>query len=272
VVGFPVDAVRIITLTTDFGTRDAYVASMKGVILGIVPRALVVDVSHDIPPQNVAEAAYVLAAAYRYFSPDTIHVAVVDPGVGTTRRALAVRSRDGIFVGPDNGILCPSLVAGGALDASTGRLEDCQAVELTNEEYFRRPVSQTFHGRDIFAPVAAHLARGVPLSDLGKPVHELACSLDQPPERTGDVVRGAVIHIDRFGNAVTNLAEDLLPTSPMIEVRGVLVQGLASDYQSSPLSALVGSTGRLEIAVRDGSAAESLGLAVGDEVLVREGP
>lgn len=260
---------RIITLTTDFGLADAYVGIMKGVILGIAPGVTTVDISHEVRPQNVSQAAYLLTSAYRYFPPDTVHVGVVDPGVGTARKAIAVQAPYGVFVGPDNGIFCPVLADQRAFNGSSGQLAAGSAVELTNDRYWRQPVSRTFHGRDIFAPVAAHLAEGIPLAELGAPLH----ALHRPPgesaaERQG-VVHGVIIHIDRFGNAISNVPQEMVPAKPVFEVAGRVLEGLATSYQDAPVVAIVGSTGLVEIAARNASAVERLGLNVFDALLVR---
>ena len=259
----------MITLTTDFGLSDSYVAVMKGVILGIAPETLIVDVSHDIAPQDVDEAAYVLRTAYRYFPATAIHVAVVDPGVGTQRKAVAILTSHGIFVGPDNGIFCSVLVDQGALDEKSGRLVHGTAVHLTNEEYWRKPVSQTFHGRDIFAPVAAHLARGVPLEALGAGISQLHADSSAPASTRGEAIYGRIVHIDRFGNAVSNVPADMLPAACRIEIGGKVLEGLAASYQDARVVALVGSAGLLEVAARNASAAETLGIRRGDPVVVR---
>jgi S-adenosylmethionine hydrolase len=272
VVGFPVSARPIITLTTDFGIADGYVGAMKGVILSITPDATITDITHSIPPQDVAAAGHVLASAAPYFPAGTIHVAVVDPGVGTDRRALAVETARGFFIGPDNGVLCPSLAAARAVDAATGEVLDATAIALTNPAYFKESVSATFHGRDVFAPVAAHIARRVTLAELGSRIDRVDCADPDPPLRIGGTLLGRVVHIDHFGNAITNVRAEKLPRSPLVKAGETELLGLAPHYQAAPIIALVGSTGLLEISVRDGSAAKDLGLRVGDEVSVREAP
>ena len=191
----PVGRNPIITLTTDFGVADGYVGTMKGVILGIVPDARLVDISHEITPQNVRQAAYVLYTAYPFFPPGTIHLAVVDPGVGGTRRPIALRTPKGYFVGPDNGILSYVMAR-----------EPVEAlVELADPRYRLPHVSHTFHGRDVFAPAAAHLAAGVPIAALGPPV---ADPVTFPPPRLEvgpDIITGEVLHADRFGNVITSI-------------------------------------------------------------------
>ncbi len=259
----------IITLTTDFGLADGYVGTMKGVILGIAPTATIVDISHNVPPQDVHGAAYTLYAAYPYFPQDTIHVVVVDPGVGSERRAIALRTPQATFVAPDNGVL--SYVVAGEKKVE-------QIVHLTNPSYHLSPVSRTFHGRDIFAPAAAHLARGVPLTELGDPLTEIiAFPLPRPQVRSDGTVVGQVIHVDRFGNLITSimatdLADHSLLIEGVIEIKGQSIRGIASNYAevaTGKLLALVGSSDRLEIAVSGGSASQTLGAKVGDEILLK---
>jgi hypothetical protein len=254
----------VITLMTDFGQKDAYVGAMKGVILGINPQATLVDLSHEIAPQAVEEAAYVLWTAYPYFPPGTVHVVVVDPGVGSDRRPIAIQTERAFFVGPDNGVFSYVLTAE----------RSARVVHLTNPRYWRPQVSSTFHGRDIFSPVAAHLSLGVPFGDLGEPIDDPVLLPLAQPERRADGVIGRVIHVDHFGNVITNLGPEDLPAREglVIEVAGQHIRGLSSTYsaaQPGELVALWGSDGLLEIAVREGSAGGRLGIRVGDKVIVR---
>jgi S-adenosyl-L-methionine hydrolase (adenosine-forming) len=258
----------IITLTTDFGTRDPWVGIMKGVMLDICPEACLVDISHDIAPQDVLEGALCLEAAAGFFPTGTIHLAVVDPGVGSARRPLAIRAGGQCYVGPDNGLL--SLV----LDADARPIE---AVELTSQEYRRSATSRTFHGRDIFAPAAAHLASRVPLERLGPPVTD-PVRLVVPSSRHGDgLVLGEVIAADRFGNLLTSVTErDVAafesPHALIVEIGGVRVGALVSAYSDvrpGEMGAVVSSTGRLEVFVREGSAQATLGLGRGAPVVVK---
>lgn len=191
---------RAITLTTDFGADDWFVGAMKAVILGIHPRASVVDLTHGIAPGDLRAGAFALMAGCRYFPKGTVHVAVVDPGVGGPRRAIAARTANGFFVGPDNGVLSWAL-----------RLEKIETIRLLeNRDYFLDPVSRTFHGRDIFAPVAAHLSRGLPVRRLGRELEDyVRLPWPQATKRPGQV-RGEVVHLDRFGNAITNIQAELL--------------------------------------------------------------
>lgn len=255
----------VVTLCTDFGTADGYVAAMKGVILAIAPDATLVDISHEVTRQSIAEGAFVLHSAFSYFPRGTVHLVVVDPGVGTGRRGVAVHAQGHRFVAPDNGVL--TYVLQGA--------ESFEAVVLTESAYWRTEVSHTFHGRDVFAPVAAHLAIGVPLSSLGQPVADLV-RLDLPTPSVGKdgSIAGRVIYVDHFGNLVTNIPATMLPRREnlCIKVGQVALWGLATTYSSVGVGktlALVGSHGNLEIAVREGSAAEMLGVAIGGQVLVQ---
>lgn len=257
---------KLITLTTDFGTQDWFVGAMKGIIAGIAPRATVVDLTHAIPAGDVRAGAFALAASYRYFPRRTIHVVVVDPGVGSRRAALAVETADYVFVAPDNGVLAWALAR-----------EKIKTVRrLENGKYFLRPVSQTFHGRDIFAPVAAHLSKGVPLARLGPALRDFQKLRWPEPKPSRQGMTGEVIYIDRFGNAITNLAAGLLAEfcrrGCRVAVHGKSIGGLRRFYQEVPSGepvAVVGSAGFLEIAVNGGSAAERLKLKPGDPVDVR---
>jgi len=259
--------VNIITLTTDFGLADGYVGTMKGVILGINPTATIMDISHDIAPQDVREAAYTLYAAYPYFPQGTIHVVVVDPGVGSERRAIALRTPQATFVAPDNSVLS-YVVAGEKVE---------EIVHLTNPRYHLSPVSHSFHGHDIFAPAAAYLARGIPLAELGDPLTEIVTfPLPRPQVRPDGTIVGQVIHIDRFGNLITSimskdLADHPLPGEGVIKAKGQSIRGIANNYAegaTGKLLALIGSSDHLEIAVSSGSASQTLEAGVGDEVLL----
>jgi S-adenosylmethionine hydrolase len=257
---------QIITLCTDFGLQDGYVAAMKGVILSIAPQATLVDISHEIAAHNVRQGAYVLASACPFFPEGTIHVVVIDPGVGTGRQAVAVCTARHTFVAPDNGVLSLAL-RGEAM---------CQAVSLTAQAYWREPkTSSTFHGRDIFAPVAAHLARGVALEALGDPVEGLQSlpSSGVIRDPRGGLV-GHVVHVDHFGNLITDIpAAQLLSRHDwQIEAGTGRIQGLQDTYARvapGQMLALIGSHDCLEIAVREGSAAERLGLDIGAEIHIR---
>ena len=274
----------IITLTTDFGLADVYAAAMKGVILGINPDAAIVDITHEVPPQDVRAGAYALDAAWDAFPPGTVHVAIVDPGVGTDRLPIAARGPGATFVGPDNGTLSYVLArAGGPRPDATPFVpgsvvlpERWTAYHLTERKYWREPVRSTFHGRDIFAPVAAHLSAGLAPSALGpRLTHVTAFAVPVAVESAGRV-EGCVQHVDRYGNLVTNIAEALLSAAGgglTVEVGGREVVGLSGSFQGDgPLVAVIGSGGWLEIAVPNGSAARELGAGIGDAVAVRLGP
>lgn len=268
-----------ITLLTDFGLADAYAGAVKGVVLGINPRATLVDLTHDVPPQDVLQAAFLLSTAWRYFPAGTIHVAVVDPGVGTERRALLLEAHGHIFLAPDNGLLTFILPPEDA-DAPPFQpyrarlLQGYRAYALTNSRYWRHPVSATFHGRDIFAPVAGHLTLAVSPQEFGEPVDTLVRLAIPVPHWQAGKLAGCVLHVDRFGNVVTNVPEAALAgcENVALEVGGTTLRGLAHTYaEAKGLAALIGSHGYLEIALTNGSAAQALGVKVGDEVKVKRG-
>lgn len=251
----------LITLTTDFGTAGYYVGAMRGVLLSLHPEARLVDITHEVTPYSVLEASWVLSEACPRFPEDTVHLAVVDPGVGGRRKPLIVRSQGHWFVGPDNGLFTPFLED----EASVYRIRD--AVALPNS-------SATFHGRDLFAPAAARLARGEPVLDLAEPVAQ-AMRLHLPrPRRDGRQVVGQVLYADRFGNLVTNIHRDnLKPEEPWeVLVGAYRIARVARTYQDGSLGeslALFGSSGFLELAVVEGDAAAQLGVGRGERVRVR---
>lgn len=301
-------SVSIITLATDFGTRDGFVGIMKGVILSVAPQARIVDVGHWIRPQDVLEGQFLLIRAVPYFPRGTIHVAVIDPDVGTSRRAIIVETDNALFVGPDNGIFTPWLAG-------------ARVYQLTDEKYFLRHPSATFHGRDIFAPVAAHLANGVSPAEFGEIIKDpVTLEIPKPKIKAG-VIRGEIIHIDYFGNIITNIPasalEPFLPSGvavghqkrlapkkarlsdgsgdsaapgPVITIAHEKIHGLVRTYGSepeiktqvlrrdatgpatrpAPLIAIIGSHGNLEIAVPMGNARDLLGVRRGDTVTVRD--
>ena len=271
-------------LTTDFGLQDPYVGVMKGVALGINPGIQIIDLTHQIRPQNVAQASFVLGSSYRFFPPGAIHVVVVDPGVGTDRDALLLSTLRGRFLAPDNGVL--SHVLRDYLDDPPEQAGEIQvpaglaAYRLTNPKYWLHPVSRTFHGRDVFAPTAAHLSLGVPPDDLGEPLKRLSWLPSPLPVRRGNVIQGVIINVDHFGNLVTNIPAAMLAETSSIdlEIRGRVIQGLSPTFHGGPespkdgLVALVGSQGYLEAAVRDGSAALLLSADLGEPVEVRLRP
>lgn len=255
----------IITLLTDFGIEDGYVACMKGVILRTCPGASLVDISHAIPPQDVRAGAYILSTTYKYFPDGTVHLAVVDPGVGTERRALALKTSGQYFVGPDNGLF--SLIL--------RENSDWSARALENPAYWRSQVSTTFHGRDIFAPVAAHLARGLSIESLGRPSDAMT-----PPWGSviadGELLHGEVIHIDHFGNIISNVNKAEME---QLSVKQILSVSLGSstldrfgntygEVEAGELLFLFGSSGYLEVAMNLGNAAAALRAHIGDPVLL----
>jgi S-adenosylmethionine hydrolase len=258
-----------ITLLTDFGTRDAYVASMKGVILSLNPEVVLVDLTHQVPPQDVSAGALNLTAATPYFPPGTIHLAVVDPGVGSPRRALAAHCQGHFWVGPDNGLF--HLVFRQASPLSI--------VSLENPAFFRPQVSATFHGRDIFAPVAAHLSLGVDLTRLGPQITDPVALNWPEPRFTPEALLGEIIYVDHFGNLISNVNYGELSVwsgghSVSLQAGSVTIKGLAQTYTDvSPgeFLALVGSHGFLEIACAMDNAARRLSAAVGLPVEIRKG-
>jgi S-adenosylmethionine hydrolase len=244
----------IITLITDFGTADGYVGEMKGVLLSRALDATIIDITHDICPQDVATARLTVARVWRRFPSHTVHLVVVDPGVGSSRNALAVESDGRFLVGPDNGVLSPALLIGGS-----------RAVSLP----IPGNASPTFHGRDVFAPAAAALATGTPLSELGIEVANPVIQRTPEPRRLAPgVLAGEVIALDRFGNAITNLTG---LHGGAVDVSGfdLPVRRAYADVQPGAPLALVGSIGLIEIAVRDGSAREQLGIQRGSRVVLR---
>ncbi|MFN8457552.1 MAG: SAM-dependent chlorinase/fluorinase [Anaerolineae bacterium] len=262
----------IITLTTDFGQQDGYVGAMCGVILGICPETVLAHISHDIPPQDIHAAAFVLYQAFSYYPPHTIHCVVVDPGVGSHRRAIAVRTSHGIFVGPDNGLF--------SLVLSAEPVNVLEAVTLTNHDYQLPMVSSTFHGRDIFAPAAAHLAAGVPLSKLGPRAINLVrleLTAKVSPQSSQPYLEAQIIHIDHFGNLFLNLTQHDIVDSELVTftIGGQVITSLSStfaDVEEGHLLAYTGSTrDHIEIAIRNGNAAQTLGLRVGDVIKVELG-
>lgn len=255
-----------ITLTTDFGSGSLYTAAMKGVILSINPAANIVDVSHEVPPQDVRQGAVVLEDVTGWFPPGTIHVAVVDPGVGTERAIVYARIGGQDYVAPDNGLLS-------RLAAKT---PPEKIIRLNRPEYWLQPVSATFHGRDVMAPVAAHLSLGLDPERLGPAVETLA-GLSWPNVRqTPDKIEGAVLQIDSFGNLITNVTAEMLIGQPTDERVCVVCNiyetwGIFHTYADRPggtFVALIGSSGRLELAVVGENAAELLGIEVGTPVIV----
>jgi len=261
-----VAAPPIVTLLSDFGERDGYVGIVKGVLLGLCPTVPIIDLSHEVAPQDVTGGALVLASAVSYFPPRTIHVAIVDPGVGSARRPILIETADFVLVGPDNGLL--SLAA----DRSPLR----RVVHLDRPRFHLPAPSGTFHGRDVFAPVAAHCARGVRCAEMGSTLAGFEALALLEPRRLDDGIEGQVIHVDRFGNLVSNVRPqdlaDFRDRGLSISICGVQLLEISPHYsavrEGKPL-ALWNSWGRLEIAVRNGSAARHLRARSGDRVQVK---
>ena len=256
---------HIVTLTSDFGTRDGYVGQMKGVILGIDPAVALVDVTHDIEPFSVVAGALVLKGISRYFGQGAVHLAVVDPGVGSTRRGIVARIDGRLYVGPDNGLF--SLVL---FSARSSEIREIRNTELTLPD-----PHPTFHGRDVFAPVAGHLSAGAKFDSVGPLVTDpISLSID-PPKMVEDGLHGEVIHVDRFGNLTTNIDAHML-TRPVsrIEIGHVIIRGLSMFFSQAPEGeplALINSFGFLEVAVNLGNAAKVLGIGKGDRVRISFG-
>jgi len=265
----------VITITTDFGTEDAYVPAMKGAMLSICPEARFVDVTHDISPQDVMEAAFVLQSARPYFPDDVVHLVVVDPGVGTDRRAVALRAKDQWFVGPDNGVF-PLVLDQASPDAM---------VKLDDPDFWRSgSPSTTFHGRDIFAPAAAHLAAGRSVEEIGTPIDDLEPLRWAQPSTASQTVQGWIVHVDHFGNCITNIRRSTLADAAQLEdpdppleafppfkafTGNTVLRELHPTYGAVPEDdplLLFGSTGYLEVAANGGNAAELLDIRKGDSI------
>ena len=256
----------VITLLTDFGNKDGFVGTMKGVIWGICPGAQIADISHEIPPQNIRAGALVLMRSAPYFPPGTVHIAVVDPGVGTIRRPMAAQLGSQFYVGPDNGLFTPLITAARAAGEPT------RFVELDNPTYHLQTVRRTFHGRDIFAPAGAHLAAGVPLDVLGTFFTEPVLLPLSTPEKTAFGFTAHIAGIDIFGNCATDLPwSQVAGRNLLIKVKDRVIRGLSPSYghhTPGELIALVDSEDYIEVAVVNGSAAALLSAQVGDPVQV----
>jgi S-adenosylmethionine hydrolase len=257
---------NIISLITDFGLQDNFVGVMKAVIFKINPRARIVDICHEVKPQDITGAAFLLASSFKYFSPGTVHLAVVDPGVGTKRKKILVKTKNYFFVGPDNGILSLALK-----DEPPVKI-----IEITNKRYFLKAVSNTFHGRDIFAPVSAHVSRGVDILKLGKPTEHFKTLKFPSLESSGRRLIGEVIYIDRFGNLISNISKEsflsfIKDKKFKMEIKGQTVNKLSQSYaearQDEPI-ALIDSFNYLEIAINAGSAQEYFKAGRGEKIEV----
>ena len=283
-----------IVLTTDFGLSDAFVGVMKGVILRINPLATIIDLTHDIRPQDLRQGAFVLGVNYPFFPLGTIHVSVVDPGVGTDRRAIVLETPGAVFVAPDNGLLSEVIkrhlptekLTERSSAGSPGQVDlpdSLKAYSLTEERYRLEPVSNTFHGRDVFAPAAAYISKGVSPGEMGPRIDNLVYHPLPEPTRSGNVLTGDVIYVDRYGNLITNISQSDLSIAEesaaavSVEIAGRQIQGLSRTFHDEqagavcspgvlPLVALFGSSGYLEVAVPDGNAAQSLSAGTGTPV------
>lgn len=255
----------LITLTTDFGIQDHYVGVLKAVLLSIAPDARLIDISHQIPPQDIMAGAWVVRNSAMLFPPGSVHLVVVDPGVGTQRKPIAIKIKDQYFVGPDNGIF--SLIAD---------QYDYEGIELTNSNFWRPNPSQTFHGRDIFAPVAAHLANGVDFSTLGNPIDKLQTYRWAVPISDKDGVQGWIVHIDHFGNLISNIPESMIREAGAhanlkIYVGNTIFDTIVNTFGDVPdgePAAYIGSSGVLEIAINKGDAREMLGVEKGAQISI----
>ncbi len=267
------NAMSIISLITDFGTEDEYAGIMKGVIYTVNPSARIVDITHNLEPQGIIQAAYVIASSYHYFPPGTVHIIVVDPGVGSNRAIIALEKNDHVFLAPDNGVLTLILK-----DDHIGAV-----IRVENSDFFLNPVSRTFHGRDIFAPVGAHISKGLNIKKLGPPLsRDKIKQIDIPVPKilSKYAVMGNIISIDRFGNLITNISlhdiENILKTSSANKIEIIAgktrISGLSMNYASvrpQQQLAVIGSRGYLEIAVNRGNAKYILGAQKGESVKVR---
>jgi S-adenosyl-L-methionine hydrolase (adenosine-forming) len=263
--GVEVSGMKSITFLTDFGTKGGYAAQMKGVVSSISD-ARMIDITHEVSPQNIREGAFLLWTTAPFFPVGTIHVAVVDPGVGTQRKGLVITTKKQILVGPDNGILLPT----------AHLLGDFVVYEITNPKYMIHPLSRTFHGRDIFAPVAAYIAHGVPFGEIGTPTTHFVDMRFSLGEHRGDRIVGKVLYVDRFGNLVTNIPDDILPNN----IEGKTISVVSGDRRwdqvvcvpsygyakQGELLITVGSNHFLEISINQGDAAQSLGMQADAEV------
>lgn len=262
-----------ITLLTDFGSEDAYVGVMKGVILSIYSSAKIIDISHAVDPQDLIEAAYLIKSCYKFFPEHTVHIVVVDPGVGSDRAIVALEMMGHVFLGPNNGVLT-LLMDEGKIDAM---------VRVENTRFFLNPISQTFHGRDIFAPVGAHIAKGIDITSLGSPLEPqgLVClDIPKPHISNGDELIGTIVSIDRFGNCISNIDEDCLKkfsgkdAEKRFEIKTGknIIMGLSqryADVEPESFLAIFGSFGYLELALNCGNASRRLKIKKGDTITLR---
>jgi S-adenosyl-L-methionine hydrolase (adenosine-forming) len=269
-----------ITLTTDFGLSDVYVACVKGIILRINPDAKIVDISHSVQPQNILQGAFLLHTAYKYFPDGTIHIVVIDPGVGSGRGAIILKTPSAYFLAPDNGLLSYIVDEYQPLPSAKSFTKDAmiqpvnsgtrlEVFAISHNKFWQTPVSPTFHARDIFAPVAAHLSMGVSLNQIGKPIDGIqVLPLPKPDRDTQGNLVGQILHIDTFGNLITNLCERDLDSKEIVaEINNQFVTGIKRFYEEAKgLSIITGSFGYLEISLPGGSAAAVLKAKLGDRV------
>ena len=268
-----------IALTTDFGLSDPYVGVMKGVIAGINPDARVIDISHQVQPQNIFHGSMLLATSYSYFPPGTIHLAVVDPGVGTDRAPVIVVTPEAYFVGPDNGLVSGILQKYmSQVEVKNGQIsvpEQCMALKITRSDLFLKPLSKTFHGRDIFAPIAAYISLGTSVDSLGTRVEKVVSNAIYPVTHADGRIIGSVVYIDHFGNLITNIENVMLEAFSDVTVQiGDNVTFLRDIFnetgfpQQNDMIALPGSNGYLEIALPNGNASLTFKISAGAEVTV----
>lgn len=255
---------KIVTLLTDFDYRDAYIGILKGVISKICPTAMIIDISHEVKRHSISQGAFLLSQASQYFPTGTVHLVVIDPGVGTKRRRIAIQSKNFIYVGPDNGVLYPA----------AWKDEIVKAVEITEKRFMLKKLSSTFEGRDVFAPIAAHLANGLKIEELGPMIYDLVKYYFPLPSLHNDTIVGEITHIDGFGNIVTNIPRGLLKQFKVIEGNFIEVSTdsiseaikFCSTYEEAQIKSpllIIGSSDRLEVSVNQGSAKDYLKVEVG---------
>jgi S-adenosylmethionine hydrolase len=253
--------VKVITLLTDFGLKDPYVGVMKGVILSINPDARIIDITHEVEPQDLTEGCFLIKESYPFFSKDSIHVCVVDPTVGSDRRGIVLQYDGHIFVGPDNGLF-------------SFAIDECRAAyQIENRSYMRKDVSDTFHGRDIFAPVAAHLSLGLQPAALGKKVDDFVLLPDLQPVIKGHTLTGKVVRFDRFGNALSNISIEsfnrFVKGRPFqVRLHDMWFETLSRSYFEDPYTCVVGSSRNLEFGLFHGNLAQDMSIKKGDAVTV----
>lgn len=259
---------KILTFLTDFGEKSGYVAQMKAVALSLAQPLQCIDISHQVPPQNIQVGAFILKNTVPHFPKGSVHVAVVDPGVGTERNGIVVITKSHILVGPDNGLLIPV----------AQELGDFKVYKIENASLFHHPVSNTFHGRDIFTPVAAHILNGVRFEQIGPQINHFMDAVSQKPRLMADVIQGSVVFIDDFGNIITNIASsdiDKMMQKPYDIIIKIKEKSFTLPFKKSyslvskgSCLALIGSNGYLEISMNQGNAAKHLNVAIGDEVFI----